>query len=399
LTGKERMFPFAAAFGDPGTSRFHGAPPATQGLLPFNYGEACVPAIEPRCFLMAFSPATPPVAYKPAGAGACASSAGGCGYIQTQTCRWDPTDATAALCEGEYREDEAISSGPGMRIEMTATITNIATGLRALDARVEARDDTAQGAWQGMPRDIATTMNADGSATIRFGATLPNIEAKGWGASALYRIRLKVADHPILAIRPREIAFKWGSSEIRIGQTVTGVVSVAVGRVSRVTTTAGTWDAAAAPAAQATGTITFYGVRGSFASNEDLQVAGATIARSTSTDNDAEVNLGWFARNEWYRHVYYAVADGYAWAGSGTCSDTSPVSCLRVANLSVAADQTKQRALLILMGKRIRDQARPSANLADYLDSEENRNLDGVFEQLKVGALSNDRFISISKNP
>jgi hypothetical protein len=75
------------------------------------------------------------------------------------------------------------------------------------------------------------------------------------------------------------------------------------------------------------------------------------------------------------------------------------VRSLQVANLPIAADQAKQRALLVLMGKRVGAQTRPSANLADYLESAENRNLDGVFEQLKVGVLSNDRFISISKNP
>jgi hypothetical protein len=389
LTGKERMFPFAAAFGDPSTASFHGAPPATQGLLPFNYGEACVPATEPRCLLMAFSPATPPVAYQN----------GGFGYIQTQTCSWDPTDATAALCDGEYHEDTANQGGAGMRIEMSATITNVANGWRVLDAWIGARDDVALGPWQVMAPAIATTMNANGSATVTFSATLPNLQSQGWGTYAQYRIRLKVADHPLVAARPREVDFKWGTSQFRIGQTVTGAVSGAVGRISRVTTTAGVWDPAAAQLAQALGTITFYSVSGPFTNNEDLRVAGAASARSTSADSDADTDLSWFARNEWYRHVYYAVASNYAWTGSGTCSDTSPVSCLEVANLPVTADQTKQRALLVLMGKRVGAQTRPSANLADYLDSAENRNGDSVFEQLKVGAFANDRFISISKNP
>jgi len=396
LSGRERIFPFAAAFGDPATASYHGAPPQTQGLLPFNYGEACNPGTEPRCLLMAWSPATPPVAYKPSGAGACASSPGGCGFIQTQTCGWDPTDTTAALCDGEYHEDDANPGGPGMRIEMTATITNVATGLRVLDAWIGARDEAALGAWQVMTPGIATTMNADGSATVKFGATLPNIDAKAWGTFAQYRIRLKVADHRILSTRPREIDFNSGnSSQIRVGQTVVGATSGASGRVSRVTVLNGTWEAGAG----ASGTLAFYSVTGSFANNENLRVLGVNRARSAGAERDADTNLSWFARNEWYRHVYYAVASGYAWTGSGTCSDTVPVSCLQVANLPVAADRTKQRALLVLMGKRVRGQTRPSANLADYLDSAENRNLDGVFEQIKVSAYSNDRFISISRNP
>ncbi len=407
LTGKERMFPFAATFGDPSlaTTSYHGAPSATQGLLPFNYGEACVPATEPRCLLMAFLPATPPVAYKPAGGGACATSSRGCGSIQTQTCNWDPTDTSAVMCNGEYLEDStspATLAGPGMRIEMTATITDVANGLRVLHAWIGARDDVALGAWQVMTPDITTTMNANGSATVRFGANLPNINAMGsppdgWGTYAQYRIRLKVADHPILSTRPRRISFNAGSStEIRVGQTVVGATSGASGRVSKVAVQSGNWEVSVSPAV---GTLTFYSVTGSFVNNENLQVLGVTRARSTSADSDADTDLSWFARNEWYRHVYYAVADNYAWAGSGTCSDTPVVSCLQVANLPIAAHQPKQRSLLVLMGKRIGTQTRPSASPADYLDSAENRNLDGVFEQFRVGASSNDRFITISKNP
>jgi len=395
LTGKERMFPFAATFADPSLSAtsFKGAPPATQGLLPFNYGEACNPATEPRCLLMAYMapPPTPPVAY----------AAGGFGYIQTQTCGWDPTDTSAALCDGEYHEDStsaATLAGPGMRIEMTAKISNVATGLRVLDAWIGARDDVALGAWQVMPRDVVTTMNPDGSATIRFGANLPNIDTMGWGTYAQYRIRLKVADHPLLSTRSREISFDSGSTtEIRVGQTVVGAISGASGRVSRVAVNNNTyWESSLNPAA---GTLTFYNVTGSFANGENLRVSGVTRARSASSDSNADTDTSWFVRNEWYKHVYYAVAGNYAWSNSGTCADSGTITCLQVANLPVAADQTKQRALLVLMGRRLSSQTRPSASLADYLDSTENRNLDGVFEQRKAGTTFNDRFISISKNP
>jgi hypothetical protein len=300
------------------------------------------------------------------------------------------------LCDGEYHADDANPGGPGMRIEMSATALNVATGLRVLDAWIGARANTAAGAWQVLTPEIVTTMNPDGSATVRFGATLPNIKVKGWGSSAQYRIRLKIADHRLLSTRPRSIDFNTGNAaQIRIGQTVVGAISGAAGRVSRVTLLSGNWETAPG----ASGTLTFYSVTGSFVSGENLRVLGDTRARAASAETDADTDLSWFARNEWYRHMYYAVASGYEWTGAGTCSHTAPVSCLQVANLPAAADQTRQRALLVLMGRRMRDQIRPSANLADYLESAENRNLDGVFEQLKVGALSNDRFISISRNP
>jgi len=396
LTGNERMFPFAATFGDPSTSNYHGdgVTQRKQGLMPFNFGEACAPATEPRCLPMAFSPAMPPVAYRAGGFGTIRETSPG---VSSQTCNWDPTDTSAALCAGEYLEDSSNPSGIGMYIEMTATITNVANGWRTLHARVEARDDALLGTWQVITPNISTTMNADGSATIRFGAYLPNIDVMGWGTYANYRIRLKVADHRIVSTRPREIGFNNGStSEIRVGQTVVGATSGASGRVAKVRVDSGNWEVSAG---SAVGALTLYGVTGSFTSNENLRVLGVTRASSTSTDSETDIDLSWFARNEWYRHVYYAVADNYAWAGSGACSDTPTVSCLQVANLSITADQTKQRALLILMGKRVASQVRPSSNLADFLDSAQNRDLDGVFAQLKVGATSNDRFITISKNP
>lgn len=388
LTGRERMFPFAATFGDPASASFHGAAPLKQGLLPFNFGEACDIATEPRCLPMAFSPATPPVAYQN----------GGFGFIRggSQTCQWDPTDTTAAICQGEYREDAGNPSGAGMYVEMTATVTNVATGWRALEARVEARDDVLLGPWQVMTPNIVTTMNADGSATIRFGANLPNIDAMGWGTYAIYRIRLKVADHRVLSAWPRQISFNSGStSEIRVGQTVVGATSGASGRVSRVTVSSGNWEVG--PGAE--GTLSFYNVSGAFVNNENLRVLGVTRARSASSEANADADLSWYARNQWYRHSYYAIANNYAWSGSGTCSDTPAISCLQVAYLPVVADRTRQRALLVLMGRRLSSQTRPSPDLVNYLDSAENRNLDGVFEQLAANSRANDRFISISKNP
>ena len=130
LAGMERMFPFAAAFADPSVAAtsYHGMPLTVQGLLPFNFGEACVPGTEPRCLPMAFSPATPPVAVR--------DTSKGYGSIRgAQTCGWDPTDTSAALCEGEYLEDGTDATtlaGAGMYIQMTATITNVATGWRRL---------------------------------------------------------------------------------------------------------------------------------------------------------------------------------------------------------------------------------------------------------------------------
>jgi hypothetical protein len=88
---------------------------------------------------------------------------------------------------------------------MSASFTNVAMGLRAIDAtrmQVMARDDVGAGAWQDLPVSHSARINADGSATITFGATLPNIDVMGWGTYAQFRVRLErsvLADHALLS--------------------------------------------------------------------------------------------------------------------------------------------------------------------------------------------------------
>jgi hypothetical protein len=180
LSAANPLFPFAAPFANPGTSSFDGAAGTFQGLLPFNRtrnGWA----------------ATPPNAYL----------AGPYGRLLSQSCTWEEAGEIRA-CHGEYEKDGA-QPGRALRIEMTATFTNVAMGLRTIDAtrmQVLARDRTGAGPWQSAPVTHRATINPDGSATIVFGATLPSIDDMGWGSSARFRVRIEravIADHPLLA--------------------------------------------------------------------------------------------------------------------------------------------------------------------------------------------------------
>lgn len=113
---------------------------------------------------------------------------------------------------------------------------------------------------------------------------------------------------------------------------------------------------------------------------------------------------GWFARNEWYRLLYYAIAQGHAPGGSLSCisGGSGSTGCLQVTNLT---DPTKQRGVLALAGRPLStlSQTRPPTTLPlwldNYLDSTENRNGDSIFIQSSVGRSFNDRFISVNKNP
>ncbi|MGH8673993.1 MAG: hypothetical protein ACREVG_06760 [Burkholderiales bacterium] len=107
---------------------------------------------------------------------------------------------------------------------------------------------------------------------------------------------------------------------------------------------------------------------------------------------------GWFLRNEWHKVLYYATAPGYTAAAAAprACSDAGVITCLQVSNLP---DPTKQRAILVLAGRKLSAQARPGASFADYLDVVENQNGDAIFLKQPVNSSFNDRFVSVSKNP
>jgi hypothetical protein len=283
------IYPFAAPFANPGpgagTSSYQGADLTYAGLLPFNQTNCTAAASNPRCLpaLIAWQ-ATP----------AAALEVLGYGYIVggSQTCSWQ-SGGDARLCQGYYHEYDTDPTRP-IRIEMTATLNNVAMGLRMIDMSkiiVEAKDDTVSGPWESQAVTYTLAMNNGsvvgkprGSVTITFGATLPNIDFKGWGTYADFRITI------------------------------------------------------------------------------DRKVFGDHTLLDT-----ADSTTGWFARNEWFRQTYYAVAPGYT-AGTLPPSCTTGTSCLTVTNLAPAG---AQRAILILAGREINGVARSPAllpKLGDYLE-------------------------------
>lgn len=106
---------------------------------------------------------------------------------------------------------------------------------------------------------------------------------------------------------------------------------------------------------------------------------------------------GWFVRNEWYRLLHYATVSGHTAAvlPGGTPSCTTGTTCLSVTNLNPAG---KQRGLLILAGRALSGQARPSSATANYLEA---GNATGAYIQKNVSLAGafNDRFVVIDANP
>lgn len=214
------LYPYPAPFANPSTSSYQiggmSTPPASppypttpypnssnpQGLLPFNQINASCTAPPPCTTLPVTHPATVRSTLY--------------GYIVSYSCS---TSATEILCVGQYHRDDVTPTND-VRIEMAATFNNVVIGFRSLVASpvsqtlVEARDDGSSGAWlTPAPTIVQMRMNDGyaalpdgstppvGSATIRFRATLPNIDANGWGAVADFRIRINravITDHALL---------------------------------------------------------------------------------------------------------------------------------------------------------------------------------------------------------
>jgi hypothetical protein len=148
-------------------------------------------------------------------------------------------------------------------------------------------------------------------------------------------------------------------------------------------------------------TVSLPGPPGTTTASYSITLPGNVTSDHALLDASIASSTGWFARNGWYKLVYYAVAPGYVANAPAprSCSDTGAITCLQVVNLS---EPTRQRAVLALTGRRLSGQAARGASasvaLSDYLESAENTNGDTIFEQPRVGRTANDRFISISKN-
>jgi len=130
---------------------------------------------------------------------------------------------------------------------------------------------------------------------------------------------------------------------------------------------------------------------------ERLVMNDHPLLDSTSTGAGA---TGWFVRNDWFRLLYYATAQNHTAATlPGTPSCTSGTNCLRLTAWPSTVPETNKRALLILAGRALAGQARPSTAPANYVEFGNN---DGgtLYEQRQVSrATFNDRVVVVDANP
>lgn len=112
--------------------------------------------------------------------------------------------------------------------------------------------------------------------------------------------------------------------------------------------------------------------------NYQLNIDRAALGDHALLDS-SDATTGWFARNEWYRLLYYATAPTVTAANLPTApACTTGGNCLTVANMTPSDNK---RAILILAGRSINATARPSSTLADYLEF---GNAGGSYEQQTI---------------
>ena len=107
-------------------------------------------------------------------------------------------------------------------------------------------------------------------------------------------------------------------------------------------------------------------------------------------------NIAWFLSNQWYRQTYYAVSAGFVPGGGGTCNPPPGApTCLTVNNLP--GPTNNKQAILILAGRALDGQSRPSATLSNYLEGQNTTPADLIFEH-RAGAPTtiNDRVVVVA---
>ena len=107
--------------------------------------------------------------------------------------------------------------------------------------------------------------------------------------------------------------------------------------------------------------------------------------------SSTDPSTGWFMRNEWYRVLYYATAQGQTTTPLPAAPTCAGANCLSVTNLPPA----NTSSILLLAGRSRNGTVGSTRTLADFLDSAENQNGDRTFEKLPVGSLSNDRVVVV----
>lgn len=122
-----------------------------------------------------------------------------------------------------------------------------------------------------------------------------------------------------------------------------------------------------------------------------------TITWSGSTSQYLYVSgqpSDWFFTNQWYRMTYYSMSTGYAPGQAKSCVAGGSPLCLTVNNLTTPNND--KGALLVLAGRAVNTQTRPSSTLSNYFEGENVSPSDRIFETNNRSASFNDKIVILA---
>lgn len=174
------LYPFAAPFGNPGTSSYQGADGVYQGLMPFSCSAAgCATGARYAPNFVTWNTGTAPTV-----------TASG-GLIVSSSCTFP--SASTARCTGIY-------AGVGtVTLRMAARADNVAMALRTLaPGNMTVEYGTLAYGPPGPGTSASGTFNSNGSADLTLNADVPGL---GAGVNVLFRLTADlsvVSDHALL---------------------------------------------------------------------------------------------------------------------------------------------------------------------------------------------------------
>ena len=302
------VLPFAAPFGNPTTSNFHGASTSTQGLLPVNYAFAASPGSASACSPTPCTPTPctvgPDVRCDPAfvswrstpvitGTGGATLHSYSCSVSGT------PTTLTCTL-NGWTTYLGFLFGTTWMTFSIDATANNAGMALRQINSTVPMTGvDTANMNSPYGYSVVSGTLNSDGSATIHINSRVPA-----------------------------------GSGSI-------------LGVLSGVT-------------------CTILGLPMCYQYTISMPMA---LLSDHPVVDPSNTTYTWFYRNKWHEVSYYAVAPGIAPSGARSCTTSS--TCLQATyhlDNNRQPDDGKQRGLIVIAGRKLGTQVRPPAAVGDLLE-------------------------------
>lgn len=100
----------------------------------------------------------------------------------------------------------------------------------------------------------------------------------------------------------------------------------------------------------------------------------------------SDPRLTWFLANEWHRYTYYAVSRGETVNNTNTCTSSGDTDCIQVRGLPTSTGiYWNKRLVLVLSGMPLSGQSRPSGNLSDYFEEQNQTSGDRIYRaDLKV---------------